>query len=73
MTYFVMKNKVPGCVINIMLIVIHYIEIRHAILCNTAKTVHMEKVVFILYRNEKSILMQKRRFVKYISEESQIV
>ena len=56
MTYFVMKNKVPGCVINIMLIVIHYIEIRHAILCNTAKTVHMEKVVFILYRNEKLLI-----------------
>ena len=41
-TSFIMKNKVPSCVVNVMLIVIHYNKVRHVILCNAAKTVHME-------------------------------
>ena len=47
-----MKNKVPCCVINI----IHYKKIGHAVLCNAAKTVHMEIVVFILYSNKKLLI-----------------
>ena len=46
-----MKNRVPSCVVN----VIHYNKVRRAILCNAAKTVHMEIVmclIVILYCNK---------------------
>ena len=36
--------------------VIHYKKIGHAVLCNAAKTVHMEIVVFILYSNKKLLI-----------------
>ena len=45
-----MKNKVPSCVINVML---STTTVRHTILCNIAKTVHMEIVMcLILYSNK---------------------
>ena len=59
-TYFVMKNKVPCCLINV---VIHYNKI------NAAKTVHMEIVMSLYFTVTKSywyIIFIKKQTALYI-------
>ena len=65
-TCFVMKNKVLSCVINV---VIHCNKVRHAVLCNTAKTVHItwKQSCLILYSN-KNILSFSSRNEQHLVE-----
>ena len=50
-----MKNKVPCCVINVMLYTTTKLDMLFCAMQHM-KTVHMEIVVFILYSNKKLLI-----------------